>query len=145
MLTGRAGERGQTLVMFALATGLFLLGLFAVVVDLSQLFSARVKALQAAQAAALAGASDVDTGSIRSELPRLAPTYAMLCSATGDRVLGQPGATVCRGVPGAGAGTVRATVSLPVTVDIPLFGRTFRVGAQYSAAPAEGVSSARGH
>jgi hypothetical protein len=58
----RTRDCGQIVITFALSLALFLFGVIAMVMDLSVMYAARATALQAAQDAAVAGASDVDTG-----------------------------------------------------------------------------------
>ena len=76
---------GQVVITFALTFALFLFGLILTVVDLSVLYSARAAALQSAQDAAVAGASNVDvpaflsSGSANSAVQLLAPAAEQDC------------------------------------------------------------------
>jgi uncharacterized membrane protein len=103
--SGRGPQRGQVLVMFALSMVLLIFGLIAVAIDLATLYEAHVRYYDAAEQAAIAGASDVlaicpENGSActnSAELglpPTIDPaTFQSECSDVGDAVSG--GTTTC--------------------------------------------------
>ncbi len=89
------------LVVFALSMAFLVLGLIAVAIDISQLYEARVRFQDAAEQAAIAGASDVVVCPPGQETPcsqaaenGLPPTlqigYNGVCEAVGDSFIGRP-------------------------------------------------------
>jgi hypothetical protein len=149
-----AGDRGQVLVVFALSMAFLVLGLIAVAIDLSQLYAARVRFQDAAEQAAIAGASDVLVCPPGQETPcgqaaenGLPPTllagYDSVCEEVGDSFIGRrftgglsptscfqiaSGANQpgngCKAVPGAGD-EVEARVTASIPVSIPIPGMGF--------------------
>jgi hypothetical protein len=119
----RGGEGGQILLMFALSMAFLIFGLIAVAVDLSKLYEEHVRFYDAAEQAAIAGASDVVatcpavaatcTNQAEEGLPpAIDPaTYQAECTTVGDAMSGG-GATSCRSpslcapAPGGGAGAL---------------------------------------
>ena len=119
----QGGAGGQILLMFALSMAFLIFGLIAVAVDLSKLYEEHVRFYDAAEQAAIAGASDVVatcppvpttcTNQAEEGLPPAidAATYQAECSTVGDAVSGG-GATscqspsVCAPAPGGGAGVL---------------------------------------
>jgi Flp pilus assembly protein TadG len=121
--------------MFAISMALFLFAMFAVAVDLTELYAAHVRFADAAEQAAMAGAGQVDYASAKAGFPQVSSTYQSVCTATGDSDSGLPGSTVCQLTAG---NVVVATVSAQVSVPIPLFGAGITVTATYRAAPVLG-------
>lgn len=133
--------------MFALSMALLIFGLIAVALDLSQLYEARVRLYDAAEQAALTGASDVlvcpaqdivcGNGTAQAGgPPPLAPGAGSLCEATGDGLTGAAGTTSCSVAGDAVVADVAAQVS--VIIPIPGMGGSFTVRASYQAAPVMG-------
>jgi uncharacterized membrane protein len=144
-------ERGQVLVVFALSMAFLVLGLVAVAIDLSQLYEARVRFQDAAEQAAIAGASDVVVCPAEQETPcsqaaenGLPPTlqvgYDSVCEEVGDTSVGRPftgglsptscvavaaaaapAGSGCKAIPGAGD-EVEARVTASIHVSIPVPG-----------------------
>jgi Putative Flp pilus-assembly TadE/G-like len=133
--------------MFALSMLVLIFGLIATAVDLAELYAARVRFYDAAEQAALAGASQVTVcqpatagcgeGAQSGRAPQLEAGYQAACRAAGDAFSAVSGSTRCTAV---GADTVEATVTARVAVTIPLpgMGDTFTVSANYAAVPVLG-------
>jgi Flp pilus assembly protein TadG len=147
MLTRRRGhapERGQILIMFAFSLVFLIVGMITVAVDLSELYEAHVRLQDAAEQAALAGASQVDYVAAESGSAALLPSFASVCGSAGDDFSRVVGSTTCINPPG---GTeVEATVAMPVAVSMPIpgMGGTFTVSASYTAAPVLGAQAPAG-
>jgi len=135
--------------MFALSMVLLIFGLIAVALDLSELYEAHVRFYDAAEQAALAGASEVvvcpaeelscSQAAENGQPPELdLSAYAAACRQAGDAFSGIAASTSCSVV---GADTVRATVSAPISVVIPIpgMGGSFPISATYEAAPVLGA------
>jgi Flp pilus assembly protein TadG len=137
----RAGERGQILVMFAFSMVFLVVGMIMVAVDLSELYEAHVRLQDAAEQAALAGASQVDYVVAESGTAALLPSFAGVCASAGDEFSGSVGSTTCANP--AGTTEVVATVSLQAAVSMPVpgLGGTFTVTATYAAAPVLGAQT----
>lgn len=147
MLTRRRGripEQGQILIMFAFSMVFLIVGMITIAVDLSQLYEAHVRLQDAAEQAALAGASQVDYVAAESGSAALLPTFASVCSNAGDDFSRVAGSTTCVNPPGSTE--VEATVSIPVAVSVPIpgLGGTFTVSASYTAAPVLGAQAPAG-
>ncbi len=147
----RDRQSGQVLIAFAISFALLLFGLFSVVGDLSEMYASQVTAQQAAVAAAISGAAQVDvySGMVRKQVV-LAPNFASACKAVGDSFTKQSGSTQCDE---ADVNGVQATVTIavPAAIVIPGFGPVFHVKATYRAAsvpggtaPAPGYANATG-
>jgi uncharacterized membrane protein len=160
------------LVVFALSMAILVLGLIAVAIDLSQLYEARVRFQDAAEQAAIAGASDVvvcppgqETLCSQAAENGLPPTlqtgYASVCEAVGDSFIGHPFTGLsptscveiasltevpgngCKAVPGATDEVqARVTASIQVSIPIPGMGTSFPVTAISCAAPVLGAQHA---
>ena len=142
MLTRRsrgAREHGQILVMFAFSMVFLIIGMITVVVDLSQLYEAHVRLQDAAEQAALAGASQVDYVAAESGSAALLPSFASACGSAGDEFSGVTGSTTCASP--TGTTEVVATVSIQAKVSIPIpgIGGSFTVTATFTAAPVLGA------
>ena len=114
--------------MFAISMALFLFAMFAVAVDLTELYAAHVRFADAAEQAAMAGAGQVDYASAKAGFPQVSSTYQSVCTATGDSDSGLPGSTVYQLTAG---NVVVATVSAQVSVPIPLFGAGITVKSSF--------------
>ncbi|MGA3183862.1 MAG: pilus assembly protein TadG-related protein [Candidatus Dormibacteria bacterium] len=134
----RIREHGQILVMFAFSMLFLIVGMIAVAVDLSQLYEAHVRAQDAAEQAAAAGASQVDYVAAESSVASLLPSFASVCSGAGDAFSGVVGSTTCTSPEGTddvvASVTVRASVALP----LPFLGGTFTIATTSTAAPVVG-------
>jgi len=137
----RARERGQILVMFAFSMVFLVVGMITVAVDLSQLYEAHVRLQDAAEQAAIAGASQVDYVAAESGSATLLPSFASACSSAGDDFSGAAGSTTCANP--AGTTEVVATVSIKAGVSIPIpgVGGSFTVSATFTAAPVLGAQA----
>jgi len=139
-------------VVLGLSMVLLIVGLIATAMDLAELYAARVRFDDAAEQAALAGASQVAVcppasqgcaePAVGGAPPQLEPSYRWVCQSAGDAVSEIPQSTSCAVVAGT-VNTVEATVSAPVAVPIPLpgMGGSFTVSATYTAAPVLGAQS----
>jgi Flp pilus assembly protein TadG len=144
MLNRRRGctpERGQILIMFAFSMVFLIVGLITVAVDLSELYEAHVRLQNAAEQAALAGASQVDYVAAESGRAALLPSFASACAGAGDDFSGVTGSTTC--VNPSGTTEVLATVSIQAEVSMPVpgMGGTFTVSANFTAAPVLGAQT----
>ncbi|MGA8016989.1 MAG: pilus assembly protein TadG-related protein [Candidatus Dormiibacterota bacterium] len=104
----RRSEGGQILLMFALSMAFLIFGLIAVAADLSKLYQEHVRFYDAAEQAAIAGASDVVatcppraatcTNQAEEGLPPVIDmsTFQSVCGAVGDAVSGGGTSTLCR-------------------------------------------------
>jgi Flp pilus assembly protein TadG len=132
------GQRGQILVMFAFSMLFLLVGMIAVAVDLSQLYEARVRLQNAAEQAAMAGASQVDYLAAENGSPALLSTFASACKSAGDEFSGVAGSTTCTNPAGTDEVVATLTIQAPVAIPIPGVGGTFAVAATFTAAPVLG-------
>lgn len=155
-------QRGQMIMMLALAFALFLFGLIALVADSAYLFvwSSRVQA--AAQNAAQAGANSVDPQylyGVSSHLVDLTANGGLMnfergCVEVGDasaQLTGGGGAAETADSPQPAGNGVRcvsdgcavyASVEKTVHLPVPLLGDTVVVRGTYYAAPVVGATSA---
>jgi hypothetical protein len=160
----RAGrqQRGQMIMMMALAFALFLFGLVALVADGAYLFvwSSRVQA--AAQNAAQAGANSVDPQYLYGQSDHLVNlagsgglmTFERGCVQIGDesaQLTDTAGVAVTADTPQPAGNGVRcvsdgcevyASVEKVVHLPLPLFGDSVVVRGVYYAAPVVGATSA---
>ena len=135
---GRAGEHGQILVMFAFSMLFLIIGMIAVAVDLSQLYEARVRLQNAAEQAAMAGASQVDYVAAESGYASLLPSFASACTSAGDAFSGMAGSTTCTSPAGTDEVVATVTIQAPVAMPLPVMGGSFTVTATFTAAPVLG-------
>lgn len=132
----RPPAHGQTLVVFALVLGLFLIGMIALVADAGALFIAYNRFDGAALLAVQAGASAVDPASIYAGSLRLDQAQARLRCEQSLTLSGVRGS--CRGTtPLAAVAEVSSRVDLPITV----LGASASVHLVRSAKPAFGGST----
>ena len=134
----RAGEHGQILVMFAFSMVFLIIGMIAVAVDLSQLYEARVRLQNAAEQAAMAGASQVDYVAAESGDAALLPSFASACTSAGDAFSGMVGSTTCTSPAGTDEVVATVTIRAPVAMPLPVMGGSFTVTATFTAAPVLG-------
>ncbi|MGO8685555.1 MAG: pilus assembly protein TadG-related protein [Candidatus Dormibacteria bacterium] len=140
----RGGAGGQILIMFAFSMVFLIVGMITIAVDLSELYEAHVRLQDAAEQAALAGASQVDYVAAESGSATLLPSFASACGSAGDDFSRVVGSTTCVSPPGTGE--VEAIVSVPIAVSIPIpgMGATFTVSASFTAAPVLGAQTPAG-
>ena len=130
--------------MFALAFVFLIGGLLAVAVDLSQLYEARVRLADAAEQAAIAGASQVVVGpgsaAESGGPPQLLPDFQTVCATAGDAMSAVGGATTICSTAAGTTNEVEARVSarVPVTFPVPGVGGSVTVTATFTAAPVLG-------
>lgn len=158
----RRPQRGQMIMMLALAFALFLFGLISLVADAAYLFvwSSRVQA--AAQNAAQAGANSVDPQYLYSQSDHLVDldasgglmVFERGCVQIGDesaQLTGAGGAAETADMPQPAGDGVRcvsdgcevfASVEKTVQLPLPLFGESVVVRGVYYAAPVVGATSA---
>lgn len=158
----RRGQRGQMIMMMALAFALFLFGLVALVADAAYMFvwSSRVQA--AAQNAAQAGANSVDPQYLYGQsdhVVNLGASGGLMafergCVQIGDesaQLTGPGGAGETADMPQPAGNGVRcvsdgcqvyASVQKTVHLPLPLFGDSVIVRGVYYAAPVVGATSA---
>jgi Flp pilus assembly protein TadG len=134
----RSGESGQILVMFAFSMLFLIVGMIAVAVDLSQLYEVRVRLQNAAEQAAMAGASQINYLPAESASSTLLPTYASTCRSAGDDFSRVIGSTTCANPNGTAEVVATVSVRAAVTIPIPGVGGSFTVTATYTAAPVIG-------
>ena len=134
----RGRERGQILVMFAFSMVLLIIGMIAVAVDLSQLYEARVRLQNAAEQAALAGASQVDYVAAERGSASLLPSFGAACTSAGNAFSGVAGSTACVSPEGTDEVVATVTVQAPVAMPLPVIGGSFTVTATFTAAPVLG-------
>lgn len=147
------------IIAVALSFALFLMGLVAVIGNLSAMYGRDADAARAAQDAALAGSAVVDiklflspaAGQPHGPLrlvpdPRPAKDSANdICEKTGDRDTGVPKSTVCTLVgPGPYQFRIQAEVRLTVRLPIPIATVTASVFHSYSAAAQAGTVNPTG-
>jgi hypothetical protein len=118
----RAGERGQILVMFAFSMLFLILGMIAVAVDLSQLYEARVRAQDAAEQAATAGASQVNYVAAESGDASLLSSFVSVCKGAGDAFSGVAGSTTCTSPEGTDEVVATVTIQASVAMPLPILG-----------------------
>ncbi len=135
---GRAGQRGQILVMFAFSMLFLIIGMIAVAVDLSQLYEARVRLQNAAEQAATAGASQVDYVAAESGDASLLPAFASACSSAGDTFSGVVGSTSCTSPEGTDEVVATVTIQASVAMPLPILGGTFTITTTFTSAPVVG-------
>jgi Flp pilus assembly protein TadG len=134
----RAGERGQILVMFAFSMLFLIIGMIAVAVDLSQLYEAHVRVQNAAEQAAMSGASQVNYVAAESGVASLLPSFSSICSSAGDAVSGVVGSTTCTSPEGTDEVVAKVTIKASVAMPLPIMGGTFTITATFTAAPVVG-------
>lgn len=155
-------QRGQVIVMFALAMALFLFGLFTLVVDLAYEYTWSTRVEAAAQVAAQSGANSINPAYLYGGAtpgsagdPRCGGNISILdtchdvaaCQEAGDRSAGigsaQPGSdagrTICQTT--GGGSSVHAQVFRVVHLPLDLFGGTAIVRGSFDAAPVAGACS----
>ena len=140
----REGEHGQIVVTFAIALSLFLMGLIAMVADLSTMFGASALVNQAAQAGAYAGATDVNYAVFRAtgvvQLNALPGPCTTAISAINAAMGTTPHVVACtiNAVNRAQMDvTVTSAVPLPVSFGVP----TQTVSATYHAYAQPGTTT----
>jgi len=130
--------------MFALAFVFLIGGLLAVAVDLSQLYEARVRLADAAEQAAIAGASQVVVGpgsaAESGGPPQLLPDFQAVCAAAGDAMSAVRDTTTSCSTAAGTTNEVEARVSarVPVMFPVPGEGGSITVTATFAAAPVLG-------
>ena len=136
----RTSNGGQIVVTFAIALSLFLMGLIALVADLSTMFGASALVNQAAQSGAYSAATDVNFATFRTTgVVALNPTFITPCYAAINAAMGtMPKVSLCTNpVPNQVDVTVTATVTLPVNMGLP----PQTVSAKYHAYAQQGSTT----
>ncbi|MDQ6772388.1 MAG: hypothetical protein M3024_05280 [Candidatus Dormibacteraeota bacterium] len=136
MTAAGLGQRGQTLVVFALVLALFLAAMVALVGDLGKVFVTYSHVDGEALLAVQAGATAIDQQSLYGGVLRLDVTQARLrCEASLSRA----------NLPGdcsrTGPGLVVAVVDMTVSLPVPLLGAAAPVHVQRTARPGYGGNS----
>jgi urea transporter len=130
----RRGQRGQTLLIFALVAAFVLLGVIALVGDSQVLFVNSNRADGDALLAAQAGASAIDTAALYGNVLRLDPVASVLRCQQAV----QPDPRIISVTCGVSGNTVTATVVERVDMPVPLLGATQTLSATRTAKPAYG-------
>ncbi len=157
-----AAQRGQTMVMTALAFALFLFGLTALVADGADLYVSSARLQAAAQNAAQAGANSVDAQYLYGQSEHLVDlgasgglmAFERACVQVGDEsaeltlpsgvaLSADDAQSLNNGVRCVSDGcSVYAVIAKTVHMPLPLFGGAVVVRGAYYAAPVVGASAA---
>lgn len=130
--------------MFALAMALFLMGLAALVIDISFLYARSTKAQAVAQVAAQSGANEVDPNSLYnpdSTGIKLSSTAASDCNTLVQTLLNKPYDNASCRVTGSKHNVMHVYVTWKVTLPLSLFAIDATVRGCFDAAPVRGSNT----
>jgi len=136
-MTGRRGQSGQTLIMFAVTMTFMFLALIALVGDSDVLMVRYSQVNSEALLGAQSGATAINEARFYQGFAELDPVEAVnRCQATALSPRGPTTQALCTVDPATN--TVTAVVSQQVTLPIPLFGAHVTVRATRNARPVFG-------